>query len=69
MLSIDKTHHALECKNIIKGHAILALGEYFEESRNKKRILEFVKKQLKNNRSGTRKKAESFLKRWDKDRM
>jgi len=68
LLNIDKTHHGLECKNIVKGHAILALGEYFEESRNKKRILEFVKKQLKNSRSGTRKKAERFLKERDRRR-
>lgn len=68
LLNIDRTHHGLECKNILKGHAISALGEYFEESRNKKRILEFVKKEVMNNRSGTRKKAETFLKKLDRRR-
>ncbi|TET45835.1 hypothetical protein E3J62_06615 [candidate division TA06 bacterium] len=69
LLSIDKTHHGRECKNIIKGHAILALDEYFDESRDKKKILKFVKKQLRNPRPGTRKKAEKFLKKWDEGRL
>jgi hypothetical protein len=64
LLGIDKTHHGSECRNIIKGKAILSFGEYFEEAKNKKRIIEFVTKELKNRRSATRKKAERFLKRW-----
>lgn len=66
LLSIDETHHSSECKNIIKGKAILSLGQYFEEAKNKKKIIEFVKKELKNTRPATRKKAEKFLNRWDK---
>ncbi len=63
LLGIDKTHHSPECKNIIKGKAILSLGEYFEEARNKEKIIEFVRKELKNTRPATRKKAEKFLKK------
>jgi hypothetical protein len=64
LLGIDKTSHGTECKNIIKGKAILSFGEYFEEARNKKKIIEFMEKELKNSRSATRKKAERFLKKW-----
>jgi hypothetical protein len=66
LLSIDKTHHSTECKNIIKGKAILSLGEYFEKAKNKKKIIQFVKRELKNSRSATRKKAERFIKKWEK---
>lgn len=67
LIRIDKTHHSQECKNIIKGKAILSFGEYFEESKDKKKIISFVKGELKNRRPATRKKAERFLKKWDKD--
>jgi hypothetical protein len=64
LFGIDNTHHSPECRNIIKGKAILSFGEYFEEAKNKKKIVEFVKRELKNTRSATRKKAEKFLKKW-----
>lgn len=64
LLSIDETHHGPECKNVIKGHAILALAKYFEDSKDKKKILQFMKKELSNTRPATRKKAERFLKKW-----
>ena len=64
LLGIDKTHHGSECRNIIKGKAILSFGEFFEEAKNKKKIIEFVTKELKNRRPATRKKAEKFLKKW-----
>lgn len=63
LLSIDRTHHGSECKNIIKGRAILTLDEYYEESKDKKKILNFVRREMKNTRPATRKKAEEFLKR------
>ena len=66
LLNIDKTHHSPECKNIIKGKAILSFNEYFDEAKDKKKIIEFVKRELKNTRPATRKKAEKFLKMWDK---
>lgn len=64
LLGIDSTDHGPECKNILKGKSILSFGEYFEEARNKKKIIEFVKKELKNTRPATKKKAEKFLKEW-----
>jgi hypothetical protein len=65
LVAIDKTHHGQECKNIIKGKAILSFGEYFDDVKNKKKIIEFVKKETKNRRAATRKKAEAFLKKRD----
>jgi hypothetical protein len=64
LLSIDQTHHGSECKNVLKGHAITALDLYFQQSKEKKRTLEFMKAELKNTRPSTRKKAERFLKKW-----
>lgn len=64
LLGIDSTDHGPECKNILKGKAILSFREYFEEARNKKKIIEFVKKELKNTRLATKKKPEKFLKEW-----
>ncbi|MFX0161913.1 MAG: hypothetical protein ACFE68_01075 [Candidatus Hodarchaeota archaeon] len=66
LLSIDETHHKPERKDLIKGYAIEAFNEYFEEAENKKEILEFVKKQLKSKSPTTIKKAKEFLKKWEK---
>jgi hypothetical protein len=65
LLTIDKTHHSSECKNIIKGKAILSFDQYIDEYKNKEKIIKFVKKELNNTRSATRKKAEKILKKWE----
>jgi hypothetical protein len=49
---------------LIKGHAIEAFDDYFEEAENQPEILEFVKKQLQSKSPKTRKLARKFLKRW-----
>jgi hypothetical protein len=64
LLSIDRTHHSSECKNVLKGHAIVALETYFEDSKDKKRILDFMRAELKNTRPSTRGRAKKFLKKW-----
>ena len=66
LLSIDKTHHGSECKNVLKGHVINTFSTYFSESKDKGKILEFMKRELNNTRPATRKKAEKFLNKWDK---
>ncbi len=68
LVNIDRTRHSPECKNVIKGKAILALSEFFPEVENKNRVLTFVRGELENTRKGTRRKAEQFLKRWDTPR-
>lgn len=67
LLDIDKTHHSSECKNIIKGKAILSFEEYIGEFKDKKKIIHFVRNELKNTRPATRKKAEKFLKKWENE--
>ncbi len=66
LLSIDKTPHEPERRDLIKGYAIEAFSEYFEEAKNKKRIIEFAKKQLKSKSTRTKRVAHKFLKRWGK---
>ncbi len=63
LLSIDKTHHHPERRDLIKAGAIESFDEYFEEAKDQKRILEFVKKQLKCKSPKTVKKAAEFLKK------
>jgi hypothetical protein len=63
LLNIDKTHHQQERKDLVKASVIEAFEEYFEQTRNKKVILEFVEKQLNCESPKTRKKAKEFFKR------
>jgi len=64
LLSIDRTHHDPERKDLIKAGAIESFEEYFEEAIDKKRILKFVKKQLECKSPKTRKLAKDFLMKW-----
>ncbi len=63
LLSIDKTHHHPERRDLIKAGAIESFDEYFEETKDQKRILKFVKKQLNCMSPKTVKKAADFLKK------
>jgi len=65
LLSIDKTHHEQERKDLVKASIIESFEEYFEQTRSKKRILEFVQKQLNCQSPKTKKAAKEFLKRTD----
>jgi hypothetical protein len=62
LLNIDKTSQ--KHKDLIKAGAIDSFGEYFVESRDKGKIIEFVKQQLNGDSPKTRKKAKEFLKKW-----
>jgi hypothetical protein len=64
LFDIDKTHHSSECKNIIKGKVIQSFYEYFDYFKDKEKIIKFVKNELKNSRSATRKKADKFIKKY-----
>ncbi len=52
-----------ECRNVAIGHAILALGDFFDLLDNPRPVLRFVRNQIQNSRRATRNKAEQFLKR------
>lgn len=67
LLSIDGTHHASHRKELIKAYVIESLSEYFEEAKDKKKIIEFIKKQLDSESPKTRKAAKEFLEKWDKN--
>jgi len=67
LLSIDETHHPPERRDLIKGFAVEAFGQYLEESDHKAEILEFVTAQLESESPKTRKLAKSFLKKWAAD--
>ncbi len=64
LLSIDETHHPPERRDLIKGFALEAFGQYFEESDHKAEILEFATAQLESKSPKTRKIAKAFLKKW-----
>ena len=66
LLNIDKTHYNPERKDLIKGYAIEAFGEYFEEAIDKEKIIGFVKQQLKAQSPKTRKLAQEFLQKWER---
>lgn len=52
-----------ECRNVAIGHALLALGSFFDLLRQRAPVLRFARRQVKNSRPATRKKAEQLLKR------
>jgi hypothetical protein len=63
LLSIDKTHHEQERKDLVKANIIETFEEYYDRIRGKKKILEFVENQLNCASPKTRKAAKEFLKR------
>jgi hypothetical protein len=67
LLSIDSTHWEPKRKDLIKGYAIKAFAEYFEEAKNKEDILNFVSNQLNSDSPSTKKEATAFLKKFSKD--
>ena len=64
LLNIDNTNHSQEHKELIKGYIIEGFSEYFEESKDKEKIIEFVRKQLKSKSPRTRRQAEQFLRKF-----
>jgi hypothetical protein len=55
-----------ECRNIAIGKAIMAIGTYYSGLNDKRGVVEFVKRQTGNTRNATKKKAEQFLKKYDR---
>jgi hypothetical protein len=62
LLNIDKTRQ--KHKDLIKAGAIESFGEYFTESKDKEKILEFVRQQVDGESPKTRKIAKEFLEKW-----
>jgi hypothetical protein len=53
-----------ECRNILAGKVILAFGQYFFKISESRNMLVFAEKYLNSTRSGTKKKAEQFIKKY-----
>ncbi len=53
-----------ECRNILKGYQITVFEQYFNQIKEKNKVIEHVKKELHNSRNATRKKAEKFIKKF-----
>ncbi len=63
VLKVGKARYrTAECRNVAIGHAITALGDILPLLRRPAPIVRFVRKQIRNARPATRKKAERFLK-------
>jgi len=64
ILKVDSAdYETTECNNIVIGQAISSLNELFPQLKTKELVFAFVKKQLKNKRPATRKKAEVFIRK------
>lgn len=65
MLKVEKAKYkTAECRNVAMGHAIKSFDLFFDQIKDKEPVIKLIKKQLKNTRNATRKKAERFLKKW-----
>ena len=65
ILGVERARYAkAECRNVVIGHAILALGEFFPAIQEQRDVQLFVRRQLKNSRYATANKARRFLKKW-----
>lgn len=65
LLDIDNT--VQRHTDLVKASAIEAFDAYFEKSKDKTRIIKFVKAQLNCESPKTRKKAKAFLKKWNRE--
>jgi hypothetical protein len=63
ILKVTKARYqTAECRNVAIGHAIVALGAILPLLHQPAPAVEFIRKQTRNRRPATRKKAEHFLK-------
>lgn len=61
LMKIDGTRHNPQRRDLVKSDIIAAFDEYFEQAEDKKKIIEFVRKQLECDSPKTRKEAKRFL--------
>ncbi len=64
LLNIDETKQ--KHKDLMKAGAIQSFDSYFEDIRDKKAIIDFVKKTLSGDSPKTKMIAQEFLEKWDK---
>jgi hypothetical protein len=62
ILGVERARYkTAECRNVAIGHALTALETMGDDVKRSARVVAFVKRQTRNRRAGTRKKAEAFL--------
>ena len=54
-----------DCNSVACGHAISSFAQFFNQVKNKKPIIRFVKKQVNNSRKSVAEKAEEFIKKYE----
>ena len=68
LLKVEKARYRTdECRNVAIGHAIRSFDRFFVQVKNKKPVITFIKRQLKNTRNATRKRAGEFIKKYGID--
>lgn len=53
-----------ECRNVAIGHAIKSFYQFFNLIKDKKPVIDFINRQLDNCRTGTKKAAEKFVRKY-----
>jgi hypothetical protein len=67
ILKVEKARYLMhgkrspECSNVVCGHAVEALAQIYDQIGDKKRVRDFIERQLDNSRPAVRKKAKAFL--------
>jgi len=56
-------YQTTECRDIALGHAIGSLDQFFDQLKDKEPVIDLIRRQLKNPRNATRRKAEAFAKK------
>jgi hypothetical protein len=57
-------YQTTECRNIALGHFIVSVDQFFDQIKDKKPLVDLIKKQLNNTRNATKKKAMQFVKKY-----
>ena len=67
-MKVEKARYQTdECRNIALGQTIDAFEQFFGQIGDKAGVLKLVRKQLTNTRKSTARKAERFLKKYDRE--
>lgn len=67
LLRVEKAKYQTpECRNVALGHVVDSLDGAFANIRQRRPVVQFVRRQLNNSRPPVRKKAAKFLRRHDK---
>ncbi len=65
LLKVEKAKYATtECRNVALGHTIKSFDQFFNQIKDKEPVTRLIRKQLKNTRNATKRKAEKFVKKY-----